>query len=144
MERLDPNGNYFKNIIAMVNNPDNQIPLKERDLDYVHFPIYDKTVAEDDDILGLVENLYTRLNEGENLFVHCRGGHGRTGVVMCLLYAKIFPQLDAYEVLERIQRYHNTRKDVIDSGFHYVCPETSEQTSQIYRVISRMKSESEV
>jgi protein-tyrosine phosphatase len=67
-------------------------------LQQIHFPIpgfhrfqskltfKDQFVAEDSAVISLVTNLQERLKNEENLYIHCWGGHGRTGtIVACLL-----------------------------------------------------------
>ena len=44
------------------------------------FPIVDQTVAlPDERVEEFVGQLLERLAAGEVLYIHCRGGHGRTG-----------------------------------------------------------------
>ena len=54
------------------------------------FPIVDQNVASDDQTAMLALRLYRRLEEGEALYIHCRGGHGRTGTVCALLLGLVF------------------------------------------------------
>jgi protein-tyrosine phosphatase len=68
------------------------------------------------------------------MFIHCRGGHGRTGVVAALLLGKIY-NLPAYEALELVQRFHDNRKSVQKKGQQYSSPETHEQKGQVYKIL---------
>jgi protein-tyrosine phosphatase len=54
-------------------------------LDFVHFPIKDCSITDDAAVLRLAQSLVARLHRGERLYVHCWGGHGRTGTVICIM-----------------------------------------------------------
>ena len=49
--------------------------------------------------------------QGEVLYVHCWGGHGRAGTVAACLMA-ILDGLDPREALANTQKYHDTRLEV--------------------------------
>jgi hypothetical protein len=57
---------------------------------FLHFPIRDFEVPDAHALSRLVDELKRRILEGETLFVHCRGGHGRTGTVVIPLLAALF------------------------------------------------------
>ena len=48
-------------------------------LGFVHVPIVDCSVTDDTTIVNLCKDLVRRLAEGEVMYLHCWGGHGRTG-----------------------------------------------------------------
>ena len=56
-----------------------------KDVDFVHVPIVDCSVTDDETILELARELVGRVEREECLYVHCWGGHGRTGTVVCLM-----------------------------------------------------------
>ena len=62
----------------------------------------DKCVVDDEAIYELVLDIERRLNEGENIYLHCKGGHGRTGTVAALVISRIF-KMDAWESLQLVQ-----------------------------------------
>lgn len=78
---------------------------------FVHYGIKDDETAQSvDDLFALCSNLTTRINNGgEVLYVHCKGGTGRTGTVAACLLGKLYPQLSAEDALERTQKYVETR-----------------------------------
>lgn len=94
-------------------------------------------MASDEEVIALVEALEKRLLNNERIFIHCRGGHGRTGTVVAVLIGKLF-RLEAYEALEKVQLYHNNRADVKRKPGVYSCPETSVQTNQVYRILGKL------
>lgn len=56
-----------------------------RRLRYLHFCIPDHDVLPDLDLMSLIDELRHLLAAGEVLYLHCFGGHGRTGTVACAL-----------------------------------------------------------
>ena len=67
-----------------------------RSASFVHFPVEDFYVPKAEELRSIVLNLKQRLTQnGEVVFVHCRGGHGRTGTVVIPLIAALFDIDDA-------------------------------------------------
>jgi len=88
-------------------------------------------------VVDLVLDIERRMiHTNEKIYVHCRGGHGRTGVIVAILIGKI-GKLDAYEALEVAQKCHDHRQHSIDKpGF--TCPQTSVQRNQVYRILGKL------
>ncbi|KAJ1448558.1 protein-tyrosine phosphatase-like protein, partial [Pelagophyceae sp. CCMP2097] len=81
-----------------------------RKLAFIHFGIVDCATVEDDAVLRFVRALALRLrNAAEVVYLHCWGGHGRTGTVVCLLLYLLYG-LDARQALHRCQFVHDLRR----------------------------------
>ena len=104
-----------------------------KELELVHFPIEDCNVGEDGEVLKLCENLAERVRNGECLYVHCWGGHGRTGTVVCIMLFLLYG-LPPAEGMRRCQFVHDLRKIPIDVG----SPQTQTQRNQVVRVIKKL------
>ena len=52
-------------------------------------------MPDGDELVALVFELKRRVIQGEVLYVHCRGGHGRTGTIVIPLVAALFDIEDA-------------------------------------------------
>jgi len=54
-----------------------------------------------------------RLQKGENILVHCRGGMGRTGTILCAIYMKASQQYDVSESVKYIR--NNYARHAVES-----------------------------
>lgn len=54
-------------------------------LSFVHFPIRDCGITDDERVLELSRTLVKAISEGEIIYLHCWGGHGRTGTLVCIM-----------------------------------------------------------
>ena len=79
---------YFRDVMTVVRNkamfPDLQgYDIVDPDrLRFVHFPIRDCSITDDDRVLDLARSLVRAISQGEVIYLHCWGGHGRTGTVV--------------------------------------------------------------
>mmetsp|Transcript_4622 Transcript_4622/g.6452 ORF Transcript_4622/g.6452 Transcript_4622/m.6452 type:complete len:202 (+) Transcript_4622:72-677(+) len=100
----------------------------KEDLQFVHFPIADQNIANFDAVYHLVEDLKSRLHNGEVLYIHCWGGHGRTGTIIGCLLARLF-DLSGDKALELTQKFHSCRK---------ICKSTSPQHPSQFKQVRDM------
>lgn len=107
--------------------------LSKKDLKWVHVPIVDGGVAPDDVTAAAVVGLAEDLMAGRILYLHCWGGHGRTGVLACLILAYLY-RLKATEVMRRVQVYHDCRIDPQNAK----SPQTVMQRDQVRRLVQDM------
>jgi len=125
---------------------------KLEDGKFVHFPLKDMATTIDISMIDLCRKLAIMIFEGEHLYIHCSGGHGRTGTVVGILLKLLYNWLSVDDILNYIQYSHDQRK-----YFRYGCvfhtkyiwdselknkfdigqvptPQTSEQRYQILRI----------
>ena len=107
---------------------------------FMHFSIRDVDIADDKALLTYLKTvLIPKIEKGDilPLYIHCKGGNGRTGTVSALLLTHLFG-LDAFTALEKVAAYHSTRRTPIFSA-----PETYEQKSQVVRLAPLLNKEVE-
>jgi len=107
--------------------------LSRKPLKWVHVPIPDGDAAPDDVTEQLVLDLVADVYAGRVLYVHCWGGHGRTGVVVCLMLVHLYG-ITAAEALRRVQRYHDCRVEPQDAK----SPQSAVQRSQVKRLAQKL------
>ena len=86
---------YFKDVKTIVKSQDkfetfrgHKIVSSEQ-LSFVHFPIKDCSITDDDGVLELARKLVTSISEGEVIYLHCWGGHGRYYLIIVVSFFKI-------------------------------------------------------
>ena len=113
------------------NAPNNQHNYHKRVVDmeslkFTHFPIEDCNVVDDHYVLELAMQLVKDVAHGEVLYLHCWGGHGRTGTVVCLMLHLIYG-FSARECMTRCQKTHDLRQYPVQVG----SPQTKTQCDQV-------------
>eukprot|EP01080_Neovahlkampfia_damariscottae_P006210 gene6210-10216_t len=115
-------GDYFNfNVLKTAKNP--------KLYSFEHVPIKDHSVLVDEEAMELVTKIINWLNNGEKIYLHCLGGHGRTGTIVSLLLFRLY-KLDAYNAMEFCQKFHDSR----GKTKNLKSPESSEQRNQLYRI----------
>lgn len=101
---------------------------------FVYYGMKDDEIAPSEDSLrALVENISQKVKKGETIYVHCKGGSGRTGIVAACLLGTFYPDLSADEVLERVQQYFELRARGVGKWVNpkLKSPATDEQRDQV-------------
>lgn len=77
------------------------------------YPIKDNHTPQDTEIFNIfIIYISQLLVDGKKIFIHCKGGHGRSClVVTCILYY-LTPNINSREAIERTVLIHNQRLDL--------------------------------
>lgn len=106
---------------------------------YIHYPIHDRRIPTNwYTFCRLVVKLCMIINsysEGERMYVHCKGGHGRSGVLVAAILCHMF-NLSPEEALERTNTYHNNREIMRDKWRKIGSPQTKMQKSFIHKLFN--------
>lgn len=82
--------------------------IQQRKIDFLHLPIVDGAVATDSAMHYLVDDCGMRVSRGERLYIHCWGGHGRTGTLVAILIGRLYG-LPHAAALQYCQACHDSR-----------------------------------
>lgn len=102
---------------------------------YIKYPIKDNNIPEDwKEFARLVIHIcgILKKKENEKIYIHCKGGHGRSGVlVACVLcyYHKISPK----EALHLTSKYHGERVEMREKWRKIGSPQTRLQKEFVYK-----------
>jgi hypothetical protein len=96
------------------------------DVKFIHFPIEDCSVGDDDAVTALAAQLVDHLLHGETIYLHCWGGHGRTGTLVCIMLHMMY-EMEAIDAMRRCQFVHDLRRIPIQVG----SPQTQAQRNQV-------------
>ena len=82
--------------------------MSVKEITFIKFPIKDRGVAKDENLLIFVEQIIKLISSGSVIYLHCHGGHGRTGTVVSILLSKIY-NLKPSEAIKLNDYYHSFR-----------------------------------
>lgn len=124
---------YFVDLT--VDNEKKITPYKT-DYVYIRYPIIDHHVPYNwksfakfiINISEIIENL----EEGELLYLHCKGGHSRSGIVVASILCYMF-NIPVNKSLEHTSRCHSVRKVMKDKWRKIGSPQTRHQKTFIYK-----------
>lgn len=104
-------------------------------LDFLHLPIIDGSVTSDSALGRLADDCCERLLRGERLYVHCWGGHGRTGTLLAVMLGRLYG-LPCSTALRYTQVFHDSRR--YPQGVR--SPQTQPQVAQVMRLLPEAPS----
>ena len=118
---------------------ENEFPYREDGRSLIKYPIADKSIPTDKlkfckFILGLVD-VIKGLVAPEKIYIHCRGGHGRAGIVVACILA-VYYDITADEALKKTRAFHQQRLVMRDKWRHIGAPQTFEQKEFVRTIIN--------
>ena len=106
---------------------------------YFSYPINDYHVPKDWYKYSLfiiqISDIIKGLNPGELLYLHCKGGHGRSGVVVASLFCYMFG-MKPIDALEQTTKSHSKRSIMREKWRKIGSPQTYIQKCFIHRFFS--------
>uniref|UniRef100_A0A7S0RIB1 Tyrosine specific protein phosphatases domain-containing protein n=1 Tax=Chlamydomonas leiostraca TaxID=1034604 RepID=A0A7S0RIB1_9CHLO len=105
--------------------------ITQQKIDFLHLPIIDGNVTTDSAMNRLVEDCMERVLKGEKLYIHCWGGHGRTGTLVAVMLGRLY-NLPYTTALRYTQAFHDSR--VYPQGVR--SPQTPVQRAQVRRLLA--------
>ncbi|KAL3938105.1 MAG: hypothetical protein SGBAC_006911 [Bacillariaceae sp.] len=110
---------------------------------FVYYGMRDDEAAPSEESLTLlIEEVTDRVkNKGEVVYIHCKGGSGRTGIVAAGLLGYLYPTMGADEVLARVQRSFEWRWKGVGTQVDpkRKSPANEEQKEQVKRILANRK-----
>ncbi|CAF1097719.1 unnamed protein product [Didymodactylos carnosus] len=109
----------------------------KEDIHFIPFPIVDSRVHTDPaQVLKICLDIIELVKQGKIIYVHCWGGHGRTGTLISIILGIVY-DLDGDQALELNGKLHDLRK--ITNGIP--SPETDVQLKQVREVLNKYHAE---
>ena len=113
------NGNIWKQIniygiYQLTYEDEKKIKPYKTKYTHIHFPIKDRKIPDDwnkfSKFILKLTTIINKLKEKEAIYIHCKGGHGRSGVVASLL-CHIY-KMEPKESIEQTTKFHNEREGI--------------------------------
>ncbi|GAX75529.1 hypothetical protein CEUSTIGMA_g2972.t1 [Chlamydomonas eustigma] len=105
--------------------------ITQQKIDFLHLPIIDGNVTTDSAMSRLADDCCERVLKGERLYVHCWGGHGRTGTLISTMLGRLY-NLPYTTAMRYCQAFHDSR--VYPQGVR--SPQTPVQRAQVRRLLA--------
>lgn len=121
---LEPVGSYYQQHAYAIGR------TAGVEVNFVQLPVHDMGIGPPEQVLYLCHYLVSLLAAGERIYIHCAGGHGRSGVVASVLVGILYG-LDAAAAMRVVQWAHDCREDVT----YPLSPQTINQRNQVHRII---------
>ena len=103
---------------------------------YVNFPIPDQNIPTDlyefSRLILKISKIIRELHNDEKVYIHCKGGHGRSGLIVACILCYIF-SLSPYESLQYTTECHNNRKFMRERWRKIGSPQTYSQKKFVYK-----------
>ena len=103
-----------------------------KEVKYLHYPIKDMYIIPDKEIIKISHKIISEINNRKKVYIHCYGGHGRSGVLVGVILHFLNPKLTYVDILKLLQTKHKTRKYKPNVS----SPQTAIQFNQLHRIIT--------
>lgn len=140
VKELEENGvRYFVNLTY---NDEDKIKEYVTQYELIHFRIKDRSVP--DDLLSFskfiihLSEIIKHLKPSEKVYIHCKGGHGRSGLVVACLVCFIF-NISPFDALNYTSKCHSNRSVMREKWRKIGAPQTYLQkrfVHQLFRPIN--------
>tara|TARA_Y100000389_G_scaffold190797_1_gene216054 strand:+ start:2343 stop:3218 length:876 start_codon:yes stop_codon:yes gene_type:complete len=133
-ELVDCGVKYF--IDLTTNKEKLNLNLYKRD-NYISYEIKDRYIPQN--IYNFVifihklSKIIKSLKDDEKIYIHCKGGHGRCGIIVSCLLCYIFNHTST-KALELTNMYHNNRKVMNEKWRQIGSPQTDKQKEFVHRL----------
>jgi hypothetical protein len=106
---------------------------------YISFPIPDGGIPTNRNkfttFIYKLCDIINNLDAGELIYIHCKGGHGRCGVVVSCITSKIF-EIPPYKALSYTTKCHMSRKTMREKWRILGSPQTHTQKQFVFNMCS--------
>tara|TARA_B100000029_G_scaffold32239_1_gene30802 strand:- start:83 stop:631 length:549 start_codon:yes stop_codon:yes gene_type:complete len=106
-----------------------------KDINLLHFPIPDRKIVSNKKALEIGNIIYNLLENGTKIFLHCKGGKGRTGTIAAIIL--IIKGLQLNNILKLLKKSIESR---VIQGRCPKMPQTAIQHKQLVYIYNNIKN----
>lgn len=130
---------YFIDLTYKTENNINPYTTKYK---YISYPIVDRYIPTNiitfSHFINKIVNIIKNLKNNELIYIHCKGGHGRSGIVVACILCHLY-SICPLKSIELTNMYHNKRKTMKDKWRLIGSPQTFQQKKFIYKLFKPLK-----
>lgn len=139
VNELEKNGVRF--FVDLTFKDEKKIIPYKTEYTYIHYPIKDNKVPNNWKTFSILilklKDIIKNLSKSEKIYIHCKGGHGRSGILvaclLCVLY-KITPP----NAITETTKFHNKRVDMKEKWRKIGSPQTRSQKRFVSKFFQRL------
>jgi ribA/ribD-fused uncharacterized protein len=133
---LELENNNVKYFVDLTYSNEKKITKYKTDYTYISYPIIDHQIPSNNlsyakFIINLCNIIKNDCNENNRVYIHCKGGHGRAGLVVATLLIYIL-KISPEEGLKLTSQYHSNREVMKEKWRKLGSPQTAEQKNFVY------------
>jgi protein-tyrosine phosphatase len=110
---------------------------KDYGFTYIHYPILDNFIPTDirsfKEFIRWLSFLIQQMSKTEQIYIHCKGGHGRSGLVMACILCFLY-RFRPSDSIKEITRAHIERKILSPKWKNRLCPSNEIQRIFIHNL----------
>lgn len=140
VEELEHEGVIY--FVNLTHETENKITPYKTKYNYIKYPIKDRDIPTDlasySNFIVNISSIIKNLKNKKKIYIHCKGGHGRSGVVVASILCYIFG-LTPFESLEYTTTCHSNRSIMREKWRKIGSPQTYLQRKFIYKFFEPYK-----
>ena len=118
----------------------NEVPTKYKlphGCFYLNYPIPDRSIPTSvSEFASIVMRVHNTIVAGKKMYIHCRGGHGRSGILVAILIYMLTPDINTIKAIELATEYHSNRKIMREKWRLIGAPQTFYQKKYVHKFFS--------
>jgi len=104
---------------------------------YLNYPIPDRSIPTSvSEFSSIVMKVHESIIAGKKIYIHCKGGHGRSGILVSILLYMLNPEINTSEAIELATKYHSERLVMRDKWRKMGVPQTFFQKKYVHKFFS--------
>lgn len=128
--------------VDLTNSDEINITSYNTSKQYIKYPIVDRKIPENwvtfakliIDCCKIIDNLKI----GEKIYIHCKGGHGRSGIVVACILC-YYNNISVEESLRKTNKYHSERIFMKEKWRKIGSPQGKKQKDFVYKYFKHLK-----
>ena len=141
-QQLLSNGvKYFVDLTTITEQQGLYSYKNNENIQYINFPIIDKkyptNIVSYVKFIINISNIIRQLRNSDKIYIHCKGGHGRSGVVVASLLCYVY-NIEPDNALEKTTKYHSQREIMRERWRKIGSPQTNNQKTFVIKLFKNL------